>query len=500
MKKTELKQLIRKIIAEVRSASLTEDVKRRFIVKALVGSNQSSYWEQDIVAGSREEALAIANKNQPDNPTIMAKVDEVPLNAPKGAEDNLNKIQSLERDLEKMEKDSARREANFHQDFSKLRARIDHDLKGIKSADAELTPGITENTNLQITMKKSELKQLIRKIITEIEGHNNHPAGYSQAELDNADFSDDVPNWKGGGARKTPSASDGLDLTDTGVELGKPKHDIDESKGLSGFKEVPNAEDNTQMGKDDKSITSTDKPVEKKEGKKLPVKDSTKNTETDHFVGKLDTGTLPTGEKKEKVRPVGATAPTKDGGMKSNGLKETVLGMIREALQQEMAKTPAKLVNGVVTGGIGIKYRKQDPNSPTGWVMTGHPNFPDGTPVEAPKLTGKNYVPKGKAIGGETGEPASLEVSVQTAKGKTEPLEFDFLNNAWPASKKYIESEVMSMLGDAAIDPNVKIGQEVYDAIEAAKAADLDGLLTTANNRIILYYDPSTKQLRAKTK
>lgn len=457
-------------------------------------------------------------------------------------------------------------------------------------------------------MKKSELKQLIKKIITEIESHNYHPAGYSQKELDNADFSDDAPNWKKGGVHKTHTdISHEPDQTDTGVDFDKPKHDLDEVekyddyqsntelqatvkfkgreeafpikdmthtnilrwiisqfgknvlkkypneivtvwvsakdhsewplselcdwvrieaqgrtghkvdklqeiKGLSGFKETSSPEDNTQMGKDDKSITSTDKPVEKEEGKKLPVKDSTKNTNTDHFVGKMDTATLPIGEKKEKVRPVGGTASTKDGGMKSNGLKEDILSMIHEALEKhrvkknlsesavidEMAKTPIKLVNGVVTGGVNVKFRKQDPKSPTGWSMIGHPQYKDGTPVEAPKLTGKNYIPKNKSTSSTGNESIGLEVSVQNVNGKIEPLEFDFLNNAWPASKKFIESEVMSTLGDASVDPNVKIGQEVYDVIETAKEADLDGQLTPANNRIILYFDPKTKQLRAK--
>lgn len=323
----------------------------------------------------------------------------------------------------------------------------------------ESTNSISENRT-GTTMKKTELKQLIKAIVTEV--------------------------------------------------LAVKREKLVEGKAYSGYKESSDKVEHTEKIADTKTLTPTTKPVEKEEGKKLPVKDSTKNTETTHIEAKKNTAQPPANEKEEsKARPVGGHAPTKDGGMKSNGLKEDILIMIREALEshrmEEMAKTPARLENGVVKGGLGIKYRKQDPKSPTGWSVTGHPQFPEGTPVEAPKLTGKNYVPKGMTGMGrpkasattEPGESVGLDVSAEI-NGEKAPLEFDFLNSAWPQAKKYIESEVMALLGDAALDPQVKIGQEVYDAIEAAKEADLDGKLSTANNRIVLYFDPATKQLRAK--
>lgn len=43
------------------------------------------------------------------------------------------------------------------------------------------------------------------------------------------------------------------------------------STGLSGFKKSPESKENTQMGVDDKTLTSTTEPSEKEESKKLPV-------------------------------------------------------------------------------------------------------------------------------------------------------------------------------------------------------------------------------------
>jgi len=56
----------------------------------------------------------------------------------------------------------------------------------------------------------------------------------------------------------------------------------------------------------------------------------------------------------------------------------------------------------------------------------------------------------------------------------------------------------MSQLGDAALDPNVKVGQSVYNKIEAAKEMDIEGKLNASNNRIDLTFDAATKQLVAK--
>ncbi len=304
-------------------------------------------------------------------------------------------------------------------------------------------------------MKKSELKQLIKVIVTEV--------------------------------------------------LAAKKARISEAKGLSGNTKSPDKKDNTEMKSDAKSITSTDKPVEKEEGKKLPVKDKKSNTETDHMVAKKSTPQPPAGEKKETARPVGG----------HSALKEDITSMIREALEahrvQEMAKKAVAFDGKTLTGSISNTLRVKDAKSPTGWALNAPyklkdgQTVPAGTPVDAPAMTGKNYVAKGiagmgrpKAGGESSNEPVGLEVTAEV-NGETTPLEFDFLNSSWPQAKSYIESEIMANLGDDALDPNVKVGQEVYDAVEAAKELDLDGKLNSTNNKITLFFDPTTKQLKAKT-
>ncbi len=48
--------------------------------------------------------------------------------------------------------------------------------------------------------------------------------------------------------------------------------------GASTMKKSPDKKENTQMGYEDKTITSTSNPTEKKEGKKLPVVQKKSNT------------------------------------------------------------------------------------------------------------------------------------------------------------------------------------------------------------------------------
>jgi len=198
-------------------------------------------------------------------------------------------------------------------------------------------------------------------------------------------------------------------------------------------------------------------------------------------------------------------------------LKEDILVMIREALEthhvNEMAKKPIAFDGKTLSGSISNSLRTQDPKSPTGWSLNTNYKLKDGTvvpvgtPVDAPAMTGKNYVPKGASNTGRPKKtqasepqagPIGLDVSAEI-EGKQTSLEFDFLNSSWPQAKKFLEAEVMAMLGDAAVDPNTKIGQYVYDAIEAAKEADLDGKLSSANNKIVLYFDPATKQLKVRS-
>lgn len=346
-----------------------------------------------------------------------------------------------------------KREIGFDDEASAMNFKLDAEEDG--SYYGMHTRPIKENKTI---MKKSELKQLIKTIVSEV--------------------------------------------------VAVKQQRLAEAKGLSGFKKSSGKSTHTEKVSTAKTLTSTTKPTEKKEGRKLPVKDKKSNTTTDHFVGKKSTPAAPSSEKKEKARPVGT----------KKSLKEDIMDMIRETLEahrmEEMAKTAVSFDGKTLKGSISAGLRSQDPKSPTGWSLNAPYKtkdgkvIPVGTPVDAPSMTGKNYVKKGvagmgrptKASGASAnGEPATgLEVTAQLPSGDKVDLEYDFLNSSWPQAKSHIESEVMSMLGDAAIDPSVKVGQEVYDAIEKAKEADLDGLLNNSNNKIVLFFDPATKQLRVK--
>jgi hypothetical protein len=144
------------------------------------------------------------------------------------------------------------------------------------------------------------------------------------------------------------------------------KAQLSEAKGLSGFKKSSDKKDNTQMGKYDKNITSTDKPKEKSEGKKLPVV-------------------------KKPANP-----------QKVGDLKEEILNMVREALDSHNMSEMAR-----VKGAVGSKFKVQDTNSPTGWSVKGHNTIPDGTPTEAPKGP---YVAKG--FNPNMGRPKKAGVNV----------------------------------------------------------------------------------------
>jgi hypothetical protein len=76
---------------------------------------------------------------------------------------------------------------------------------------------------------------------------------------------------------------------------------------------------------------------------------------------------------KEELRRKSADESLNKTPSKMN-VKEEILKMIREEIH-EMSRT---------AGSIGNKFKVQDPNSPTGWVASGHPKTPDGTPVPPP--------------------------------------------------------------------------------------------------------------------
>jgi len=146
------------------------------------------------------------------------------------------------------------------------------------------------------------------------------------------------------------------------VQLATKKSRVDETNGLSGFKKSKDSNDHTKNVASSKDLTGKG-PVEKEEGKKLPVV-------------------------KKPANP-----------QKVGSIKEEILQMIREEID-EMARAK---------GAVGSKFKIQDPKSPTGWSVKGHKTIPDGTPTEAPKGP---YIPKGTGMGrptktdaGTTAEP-----------------------------------------------------------------------------------------------
>ena len=318
---------------------------------------------------------------------------------------------------------------------------------------------------------------------------------------------------------------------------GATKPIVENAKfGISTMKKASEKTDNTQMGYEDKSITSTDKPVEKKEGKKLPVVKKVGKSDKNHFTTKETTPEIKEGrgDKFSDLHDRGINLddfvddpkpnyggakdktntplwPDEDPNLtvsdESRKLKEMIIKMIRESLD-EMAKTAISLdASGIVRGGVPNQFRKPDPKSPTKWSLRGYSKFPDGTPVEAPKNTGANYKKVGsnpnmgrpKAAGSRNSNVPTngLSVSFIDSDGTETPLEFDFLNSTWPQAKSYIEQEVMATLPDA-LEPGTKIGIDVYQKIEAAKEAELDGQLTPELSKITLFYDTVSKQLKAK--
>lgn len=207
------------------------------------------------------------------------------------------------------------------------------------------------------------------------------------------------------------------------------KEQLTESKGLSGFKKSKESTEHTEKVADSKSLTPTSEPKEKEEGKKLPVV-------------------------KKPANP-----------QKVGSIKEEILQMIREEID-EMAR---------VKGAVGSKFKVQDPNSPTGWVVKGHKTIPDGTPTEAPKGP---YVKKGENpnLGRPKATPAvSTGPSSQAEIARTEDAVEEFIKYNPNATEQEVADAVAEKNSEEtpmSLDANV-----IQNAIQKAKAettADAD--------------------------
>jgi hypothetical protein len=274
-------------------------------------------------------------------------------------------------------------------------------------------------------------------------------ADRARAEKKDAGLYEAADSTKADSTELTTDIKDDIHHLDSPVALAKsPKDPTGPTSGLSGMKKEPSKEENTQMGKEDKAITSTADPKEKKESKKLPVKEKGSNTGTSHFAKQKGSGEPPKNEKAEsQKRPVGGHGADKV----YEGLKAEILGMVRQSLQ-EMARTK---------GAISTKDRVKNDSSPTGWV-----HRTTGEPVSPPSNTGKNYVKKGKV-----GMGRPKEKTPETEPDLGSEYSFTFID---PSEKKikldpdlpwyvgnqltsYLEANVMAFTGDlqAKLDPKV---------------------------------------------
>ena len=343
-----------------------------------------------------------------------------------------------------------------------------------------------------------------------------HPS-YSERAADKADRAraekKDSGLYEAADTTKTPDIKDDLRSIKPVALTKAPKVD-GPADPTSGLKKEPNKGENTQMGKEDKAITSTDDPKSKEEGKKLPAKEKGSNTATNHFADQKGTAVVPGNEKKEGTkRPVGGNGAediyesTKDG----------VINMIRECIREhqlvkeeteasvaishstleqwikqlyraftqvdsqqcreartllaDIIKDINKYIKGHnefasinemsrTKGAISTKDRVKDDTSPTGWV-----HRTTGEPVSPPSNTGKNYVKQGKVGMGRPKETPIEEpdlgseysftfIDPSDRKIKLDPDLPWYVGNQL---NSYLEANVMAFTGDlqARLDPKV---------------------------------------------
>jgi len=259
-------------------------------------------------------------------------------------------------------------------------------------------------------MNKSELKSLIKMIVTE--SHDwylgeDHPLPQDTHATDLNEFSDQeetkTPENNLQEKKTTMKKSELKELLKAIVQevVAAKQKRIDETKGLSGFKKSKDSTEHTENVASSKDLTGKG-PVEKQEGKKLPV---VKKPATPQKIGSL---------------------------------KEDILNMIREALEQSRTDEMAR-----VAGAVGGKFKVQDASSPTGWVVKGHKTIPDGTPTDAPKGP---YVPKGIA---GMGRPRKVD-PVSTGEAGSDEATRVAIENILTAAPETTDNDIIQQLSSSA--------------------------------------------------
>ena len=156
------------------------------------------------------------------------------------------------------------------------------------------------------------------------------------------------------------------------------------------------------------------------------------------------------------------------------GLKEDIMSMIREAIDE------SDIEEIRVKGAVGSKFKVQDASSPTGWVVKGHKTIPDGTPTEAPKGP---YIPKGIA-----GMGRPKKVAPVSSAGRTD---FDTatrgaIENILTAAPNTTDNDIIQQLSSSASEEEVSLNldptfvKKTADALRKELSADTDNQLDDA--------------------
>jgi ribosomal protein S20 len=332
-------------------------------------------------------------------------------------------------------------------------------IKNIIDTSTNAAEDYARRINLkENTMKKSELKTLIKDIIKEMHGDDEHydietskgkfrliwqddsdgdSTGtlYSAVGPDGKLYSVDSNDASLDGIKKwietsnkiphnTMKKSELKELLKVIAEevIAIKKSKLDETKGLSGFKKAKESTDHTENVADSKSLTPTSEPKEKKEGKKLPVV-------------------------KKPANP-----------QKVGSLKEEILKMIREEID-EMAR---------VKGAVGNKFKVEDPNSPTGWAVKGHKTIPDGTPTEAPKGSYQKTGTNPNLGRPKTSPVVSTGTGSQAEIARTEEAVAEFVKyNPNATEQEVIDAIAEKNSEETPLSMDAKV---IQTAIEKAKA------------------------------
>ncbi len=206
------------------------------------------------------------------------------------------------------------------------------------------------------------------------------------------------------------------------------KSKLDETRGLSGFKKAKESTEHTENVADAKSLTPTSEPKEKEEGKKLPVV-------------------------KKPANP-----------QKVGSIKEEILQMIREEIEEIRVK-----------GAVGNKFKAEDPNSPTGWVIKGHKTIPDGTPTEAPKGPYQKTGTNPNMGRPKTSPVASTGTGAQAEIARTEEAVEEFMKYNPNATEQEVADAIAEKNSEETpLSMDAKVIQTAMEKAKADTGTDAD--------------------------